>query len=402
MERDVRPLAAEDDIRDVNGDPEADLTLRALAAASTPSLAAEVAAAANGVTPESEAPDAGALAQMRETADLFGFAITSNRSILGLPHVKRALRRLQYQVFARQSDFNRATTHVLGQLAAVARRTEAERRIALRALTAVEHRLHGLERQLQTVTRDNARLSTELAQQRLERPHGSEPEVEELQYVGLQGRFRGSLEEIAERQRRYLEIFAENGAVLDIGCGRGEFLGLLRESGREATGVDTEPDMVALCRADGFDVAHDDGIRHLRGLDDGSVDGVFAAQVIEHLPPAQVAALVQTARRKLRPGGALVLETVNPTSLVALMNFYLDFTHVAPIHPLALEWLAQSSGFESTEILYLSPVEGGMRLQPLPGPLGDERSRRRFDDAIEATNEILYGPRDYALVARKS
>ena len=87
--------------------------------------------------------------------------------------------------------------------------------------------------------------------------------------------------------------------------------------------------------------------------------------------------------------------------MVALTNFYLDFTHAQPIHPLALEWLAQSVGSVDTELVYLSPVEDGPRLRPLPKGVATPRAARAFNRGIEATNEVLYGPRDYALIARR-
>jgi 2-polyprenyl-3-methyl-5-hydroxy-6-metoxy-1,4-benzoquinol methylase len=399
MEREDPPSAADDVAVQMRHDPELDLTLRVLTqtmgAADDPDLSDAPLAKPGNADPSD-------LSRLRETADLFGFAITANRPILGVPLLKRALRRLQYQVFARQSDFNDAATRLIGQLAGAAHQTDAERRVAARALTGMDRRLSGIERRLEDALLENARLSAEVQRQRVTLATRAEPEVETLDYVGLQARIRGTPDEIAERQRRYLELFREGAAVLDIGCGRGEFLGLLRDSGREATGVDTEPDMVELCRADGFAVANDDGLHHLSGLDDESLDGVFAAQVVEHLRSAQVAGLMQTALRKLRPEGVLVLETVNPTSLVALMDFSLDFTHVAPIHPLALAWLAESSGFDEVSTIYLSPVEGGPRLRSLPDSVGSATTRREFDDAVAATNEVLYGPREYALIARKS
>ncbi len=159
--------------------------------------------------------------------------------------------------------------------------------------------------------------------------------------------------------------------------------------------------MVEMCRANGLDVVRGDGLAHLEELEDDSLGGVFAAQVIEHLEPTRIVSLMRTARRKLRADGVLILETVNPGSVVALTNFYLDFTHVKPVHPLALQWLAESLEYADSELLYLSPVEDGPRLRPLPDGVGTEEEAGEFNDAVVATNEVLYGPRDYALIARR-
>src|SRR6188472_231332 len=125
---------------------------------------------------------------------------------------------------------------------------------------------------------------------------------------------RGSTADVRERQRPYVDDFRGAAPVLDVGCGRGEFLGLLREAGIEARGVDADADMVAFARGAGLDVVQADAVAYLEGLDDGSLGGVFAAQLVEHLPPAALLRLLQLAARKLRPGGLLVAETINPLS----------------------------------------------------------------------------------------
>ncbi len=343
----------------------------------------------------------GQLARLRENANLHGFAITANRPVVGMRLLKRALRRLQYQVFARQSDFNDAAVRLLEQLSAESRQGGAYVRSSSGALDAAQLRLTRLETRLAEVVEENARLIESVEQQRVVLAQVAQPAAAPMDYVGMQARFRGDMAEIADRQRRYIGYFREGGTVVDIGSGRGEFLELLGNQGRRGIGVDTDLEMVELCRARDLEVEHDDGLHYLATHADESLDGVFAAQVIEHLQPVKIAGLMETAYRKLRSGGVLILETVNPTSLVALMNFYLDFTHVAPIHPMALEWLAESTGFVDTETLFLSPVQGGPRLRPFPGSSRDDDAVREFDDAVAATNEVLYGPRDYALVARR-
>jgi SAM-dependent methyltransferase len=342
------------------------------------------------------------LERMSSRADLFGFAITPRRPVVGMRNLKRLLRRLQAQTFTWQSEFNDAATSVARVLASEEHGARGAVHAQAMALTSVESRLSSLESRLLSLQDEHAMLLERLERQRPAPAATPEQEViPELDYFGLQVRFRGDENEIAERQRLYVEYLSGGQNVLDIGCGRGEFLGLLRDAGIEAQGVDSDADMVALCQARGLDVALGDGLAHLKAIPDETLGGVFAAQVIEHLTPAQVITLMRTAYGKLRPGGVLILETVNPASVVALTNFYLDFTHVKPIHPLALEWLAESLEFTDRELLYLSLVQGGPRLRPLPAGVGSAEEAKAFDDAAAATNEVLYGPRDYALVARR-
>src|SRR5205814_9648431 len=100
-------------------------------------------------------------------------------------------------------------------------------------------------------------------------------------YFAFESRMRGSVEAIRDRQRRYVEDFREAAPVLDIGCGRGELLQLLREAGVEARGIDADADMVAYARGDGLDVEQADLVEYLQRLDDGSLGGIFMGQVVE-------------------------------------------------------------------------------------------------------------------------
>src|SRR5207248_7129412 len=130
-------------------------------------------------------------------------------------------------------------------------------------------------------------------------------------YFLFEHRFRGSRAEITRRQAVYLDCFLGRGRVLDLGCGRGEFVELLREHGVPAEGVDGDEDMVDYCRDRGLPVVRADLFDHLAGLPAASLDGVFAAQVIEHLPPERLWRLVHLCAAALKPGGALVFETIN-------------------------------------------------------------------------------------------
>lgn len=195
-------------------------------------------------------------------------------------------------------------------------------------------------------------------------------------YRQFEDLFRGSEEFIADRQRRYLEVIGDCAPAVDLGCGRGEFLDLLADAGIEATGVDADAGMVARCREKGHArTILGDGVAYLDGLEDASLGLVFSAQVVEHLPPDVLVRLLAIAHRKLRPGGLLVAETVNPHSPAALKAFWVDVTHQHPLFPETMLALCRNAGFASAYVFH-------------PNGTGDVEADRH------ATGE-------YAIVARR-
>lgn len=152
-------------------------------------------------------------------------------------------------------------------------------------------------------------------------------------YLGFEDLFRGPAERVTDLQRPYLPLVADHQPVLDLGCGRGEFLTLLAGEGITVSGVDSNPGMVARCREQGLPAVLGDGLDHLAGLDDGSLGTVFCAQVIEHLDLDGLYRLLELSLRKLAPGGLLIAETINPHNLAALKTFWVDVTHRHPIFP---------------------------------------------------------------------
>jgi O-antigen chain-terminating methyltransferase len=175
--------------------------------------------------------------------------------------------------------------------------------------------------------------------------------------------------------------------VLDAGCGRGEFLRLLKEQGIAARGVDSNSLAVEACRAAGLDVREGDAIDALAAAPPASLGAVVAFQVVEHWPAAATFRFLAEARRAIAPGGVLVVETVNTDSLSAMNAFYLDPTHVRPVPPEALRFLCDAAGFRELRVEYRSPLPASERLQ--------ERSE---NDA--RLNGILFGPQDYAVIGR--
>jgi SAM-dependent methyltransferase len=230
-------------------------------------------------------------------------------------------------------------------------------------------------------------------------------ELSSAAYLAFEDRHRGSLDEIRRRQREYLDLFTQV-PILDLGCGRGEFLQLCREAQREARGIDINPAMVASCRDAGLDVVQAEALAYLQGLPDDSLGGIFCAQVIEHLTSEAFVALARLAHAKLRPGGVLVCETPNPASLTVFAGpFYVDLTHIKPIHAEAARFVLDAAGFQDVELRFVNPYPFEGTLQPIKTfwymrPY-EEEFLQALNENFARVNRILWGPQDYAVVGHK-
>lgn len=221
-------------------------------------------------------------------------------------------------------------------------------------------------------------------------------------YVAFENAFRGSRDDIRERLRDYVPLFAGSSPVADLGCGRGEFLELLRAAGIEGRGVEGNAHSASACRAAGLDVTYGDLLEYLRRQPKGALGGVFAAQVAEHLPPAVLQAMLREAHRALRPGGVLVLETVNPSSAAGFFDVYIrDLTHERPLHPDTLRFLAAAHGFTDVRIELRSPVDAASRLRPVPGDGLPGAAADALNENMTRLNDVLFAPREYALIAKR-
>ena len=221
-------------------------------------------------------------------------------------------------------------------------------------------------------------------------------------YVGFEDRFRGSTDDIRQRVSEYLPFFAGARDVLDIGCGRGEFLSLLRGQGITARGIDINPAMVDVCRQQGLDVADADALAYLRAQPDGSLGGLFAAQVVEHLEPRYLTSLLDAAFDKLRPGSPIILETINPACWFAFFESYIrDITHVRPIHPDTLSYLLIATGFQHVDVRYRAPYPEHDKLQRLAphASLGDAVDTLNAN--VDRINRLLFTWLDYAAIGRR-
>jgi 2-polyprenyl-3-methyl-5-hydroxy-6-metoxy-1,4-benzoquinol methylase len=243
-------------------------------------------------------------------------------------------------------------------------------------------------------------------------PNRPDSSTDAFKYVGFEDRFRGSEDEIRSRLTDYVPYFAGASDVLDVGCGRGEFLDLLKKAGISGRGLDLNPEMVEVCKARGLDATAGDAVSYLQGLPDESLGGLLAIQVVEHLEPGYLQKFLQTAFYKLRPGAVMVLETINPACWVAFFESYIrDLTHVRPIHPETLQYLLHASGFSSANIVYRAPIAEEARLQkvtPSVERFGEGNKGDRLDDLVTAfnrnmdrLNSHMFTFQDYAAVAKR-
>ena len=228
-------------------------------------------------------------------------------------------------------------------------------------------------------------------------------------YVGFEDRFRGSIDEIREKQRVHVPVFAGASDVLDIGCGRGELLSLLKEHRIPARGIDANAAMVAEARKRGLDVVQADALAYIESLPDASLGGAISSQVIEHLEPAYLIKLLPIILKKLRPAAPLVLETINPACWLAFFSSYLrDFTHVWPVHPETLQYLLQASGFVRVEIKYTEQAPDSVRMRAIdPASLtgldpATSRALTTLANAYNANasilNSLLFTYMDYSAI----
>jgi O-antigen chain-terminating methyltransferase len=228
--------------------------------------------------------------------------------------------------------------------------------------------------------------------------------LEEARYVAFEERFRGSSEEIRGRLSDYVPCFRGSAPVVDLGCGRGEFLELLRDAGIDGLGIDGNAEMIGRCRQRGLAAEVGDVIDFVERREPESFGGIFAAQLVEHLPPRLLGEFLESCHRALRPGGRLVLETVNPRSLVALVEtFYRDLSHEKPLHPETLDFALRAAGFREVELRYSSPVPERARLLPITeAEAADWRSgASTINQNFEKLNAFLFGDQDYAAIATK-
>jgi len=180
--------------------------------------------------------------------------------------------------------------------------------------------------------------------------------MDSLFYSAFEARFRGTSELIKDRLKIYKNILLKSdGAVLDLGCGRGEWLSLLRQWGINATGIDSDPEMIRICRDQNLKVIMDDIFVSLDRYEDNSIGVISAFHVIEHLPFKMVIQLLTGCKRILKAGGFIILETPNSENIiVGSSDFYLDPTHLRPLPAKLLNFAAEYYGFQDCTVLRIN------------------------------------------------
>jgi len=316
----------------------------------------------------------------------------------GIVFTKRVVRRL-VRWYAKppavqQSQFNQRLLDALGRMARALVRTESTYDDLLVRIDQLEETVDGLRADLRqvgtsgTVTADSSALAPSV--QRI------------LAYSRFEDRHRGAQGVVRPLLEPYLQYFDGCANVVDLGAGRGEFVDMLNERGIPAYGVDSDESQVEVARAAGRDVRLEDVVEHLNGLRTGQVDGAFSSQVAEHLTTNELVGSIELVYRKLKPGGVFVMETPNPEALFIFATFfYVDLTHIKPIHPEALRWAFEACGFEDVRVVRSQKVPDAARLAPVPEDLRTQPGWDVLARNIDTLNDLIYGYQHYAVVARK-
>jgi SAM-dependent methyltransferase len=220
--------------------------------------------------------------------------------------------------------------------------------------------------------------------------HADRQTIDEF-YAAFENQFRGLSADITAGFKFYLPYLEDAGIqtdILDLGCGRGDWLRLLRDHKLEASGVEINPTLVEQCRTAGLKVVEDDILGYLRSLPKKSLSAVTGFHLIEHLPFETLILLINEIARVLKPKGLLIFESPNPENLVvAACNFYADPTHQRPVFPHTLTYLLGHNGFDNIRLEFLHPVEDS--------PYTDHKG------VLQALDTWFYGPRDFAVIGSK-
>ena len=318
--------------------------------------------------------------------------ISSHRRVLGPAIVfgKKVVRKVvRWYVdarWSRQADFNQHATRAAGDMVSY-----------MTQLAETQHELRKdverLKQMTDTLREENAYLRKQMADHSLLRPAEPTQGADAIDYVSFEDTFRGSREGVMAHFEPFVEIFVRaaegGGRVLDIGCGRGEMVELLMARRVDVLGIDLNPAMITFCQANNLPAQVGDAQGYLETVADASLAGIFMSQVIEHLDTPAWMSFLQLAHRKLRPGGKLLIETINPGSFYALaLAFFKDLTHLRPIHPETLQFVMKAKGYQDVEVLMLSPHPAMAELEGK-------------DALSRALAESVLGHMDYAVLGTR-
>lgn len=322
-----------------------------------------------------------------------------------------------HQDLTAQIDLLRQELLGLAETSAQLTRRQESTASALGASTgATERLLPALETCLTALTGTHVPSQQEAAAKILEAASAAQTAQADGFYAALEARFRGPRSLIRERQSQYLPVIAEarnrvetfpptprapggnsaidrlyaGNGVLDLGCGRGEWLELLKEQGVPALGVELNQFFLDACRQRGVDVAEANLVEFLKAVPAESVTAITGFHIIEHLPFPVLQEVVRDCFRILRRGGMAIFETPNPANiLTSALNFRLDPTHQHPVHPALAQFILETGGFSSVRLEFLHAYEESQKV--------DEKG----DILAERFNAYFYGPQDYAVMGVK-
>ena len=330
--------------------------------------------------------------------------ITSHRKVIGkiIIFIKKVMRKLLSwyitPMIEQQNEFNTFTTKVLNSMNEKIANIEASRR-------TTEENFKNKLQETALIFDDKLKEVEENVNNQLreveENFNNQLREIEEkkkikLDYVAFENQYRGSQELIRNRLKGYLKYFEKENNILDIGCGRGEFLELLRENNIEAKGIEIDEGMLLLCKEKKLNVQNIGALEYLSDLEDNSLGGIILTQVIEHLEPNDLIKLISLAYRKLKKGAYFIAETINPRCLLVFTEaYFMDLSHTRMIHPFTVKFLVESEGFEEATLEYLSEVPENVKI-PKVNELPVE-----FNEAMNRLNNLVYGCRDYAIIGKK-
>ena len=321
-----------------------------------------------------------------------------------------------HEVHQRIDDSNRAIQEMNAEVQAVQRRVDQTLQAAgqVRQLgeemrreteARMQRMLHLLREEIRSATPPATPLSREgKAEPGITTPvstASAEALCEDLSYLLYEESWRGPKDLIRKWQEEYVRLIEphlnalppDKRRVLDVGCGRGEFLALLNEHGIPATGVEINQACANLAREDGLEVQSADALTFLEAQPDATFGAIVAFQVVEHLPPPVLRRFLDLVRAKLAPAGVCVLETLNPGSFSAYRWYFMDPTHQAFLAPETLRLLCECAGLEHTQTRMIHPIPENERL--VPAGEGAEREN------VERLNNLLFGCQDYYIMLRK-
>jgi 2-polyprenyl-3-methyl-5-hydroxy-6-metoxy-1,4-benzoquinol methylase len=214
-------------------------------------------------------------------------------------------------------------------------------------------------------------------------------------YKAFEDEFRGTEKAIQKRVEFYAELFKREGIeyskypIIDIGCGRGELLGVLKRYSIRALGIDLNKDMVDRANTLGLEAQQVDAIQYFKKSKEGSIGAVIGIHIIEHIPFAELIKMFEEVFTALHDDGLAIFETPNPENIsVSSYGFHMDPSHLKPLPAPLVKFALERIGFTDIEVLYLHE---------------SKKKRKHYKDPmLEELSNRFYGPRDYAVVARKN